>query len=94
MADETKDTAEVAPTWSDSVRDEVSALLDIYLPFSSTGTVGLIYKHPVDYQLEDGTEVLKDTACTGIKVNLVFEFSRELLILDIYKEGKKWLKMG
>ena len=67
-------------TWEDYVRSEVNALLDIYLPFCKTGTVGIKYVHPVDYQLEDGTEVFKDHICTGVTLNLVFDFDGELEI--------------
>lgn len=67
--------------WEDYVRNEVNALLDIYLPFCKTGTVGIKYEHPVNYQLEDGTKVFKDHLCSGVTLNLVFEFDKELKIL-------------
>ncbi|HLD90684.1 MAG TPA: hypothetical protein VI911_06705 [Patescibacteria group bacterium] len=75
---------EVTTGWSDYVRSEIAALLDIYLPVAKNGNVGIRYKKPVIATDESGIPVAFDnTKAEAVSINLVFEFDR---VLDIPKE--------
>lgn len=78
MAEEKEETREVtkeemATAWEHYVRSEVNALLDIYLPASKYGNVGIKYAHPVKAKYETHTEH-DETKAVGVQVSLVFTF--------------------
>jgi hypothetical protein len=83
MADEEKkelteeERAEVARQWETYVRSEVNALLDIFLPNSVNGNVGIKYANPVRAKYETHTEYDTDKAI-GVNINIVFMFDREV----------------
>ena len=75
---------ETTTGWAEYVRDEISALLDIYLPVAKNGNVGIRYKKPVISTDEGGTPVAFDnTKAEAVSINLVFEFDR---VIDIPKQ--------
>jgi len=65
--------------WEDYVRSEVNSLLDLYLPESINGNVGIKYIHPVKEELETGPVYYDDRIC-GVVINLVFNFDQDFEI--------------
>ena len=91
MIDDKKDTVELdisemsdeqkSVAWTDWVRNEVDALLDIYLPISSEGDVNIQYHHAVKEVYEAGPEYY-DNKVDAVKVTLVFKFDE---LVDLSK---------
>lgn len=72
---------ETTTDWSDYVRNEISALLDIYLPVAKNGNVGIRYKKLVTSTDEGGAPIAFDnTKADAVSINLVFEFDR---VIDV-----------
>lgn len=90
MAEEKEETKELtreemAARWEGYVRSEVNALLDVYLPASKYGNVGIKYAHPVRTKYETHEEV-DETKAVGVSITLVFTFDGEI---DVPKEEKE-----
>ena len=79
---------EISPTeraaaWEVYVRKEVNRVLDIYLPESVTGTVGIDYLRPVlRIDSKSGKQILNEKKAKGVSVTLVFEFADEVEFFD------------
>jgi hypothetical protein len=95
MTEETKDTGEGkelteeeklkgALEWEKYVRGEINALLDMFLPFSKNGIVGLKYVNPEKERYESGV-VYKEDKAIGVNIAIRFDFDEEF---DIPKEDK------
>lgn len=72
LTEEEKET--LAKEWEDYVRREVNALLDIYLPDSIAGNVGIKYAHPVIESYEDGTKKINEDLAVGVNIHINFRF--------------------
>ena len=83
MADEEKkelteeEKAEMAKRWEIYVRNEVNALLNIFLPNSIDGTVGIKYINPIKAKYVTHTEY-NNTKAIGVNINIVFSFDKEV----------------
>lgn len=74
---------ERAAAWETYVRKEVDRVLDIYLPESITGTIGIDYVHPVlRIDSKSGKKILNEKKAKGVSVTLVFEFADEIEFFD------------
>ena len=71
--------------WMAYVRNEVNALLDIFLPVSKSGTVGVKYNKAVVAIYDSGPE-LDPNIAEGVEIRLVFDFDRKV---EIPREPKK-----
>lgn len=66
-------------SWETYVRNEVSALLDIFLPAAINGNVGIRYKKPIISQQPGGTNIVYDeTKAEAVQVSLVFQFDKAI----------------
>ena len=63
--------------WEEYVVDEVNTLLELYLPDSKTGNLGIRYSHPESARYEDGP-VYDESKVNGVMISLVFEFINNL----------------
>ena len=69
------DPKEVAQAWEEYVRGEVNSLLDIFLPESINGTVGVRYNRPViRVSAATGEAEYDTTKATAVDIHIVFEF--------------------
>jgi len=74
---------ERAAAWETYVRKEVDRVLDIYLPESITGTIGIDYVRPVlRIDSKSGKKILNEKKAKGVSVTLVFEFAEEIEFFD------------
>lgn len=77
MSEETKELG-----WEDYVRSEVTSLLDLYLPESATGNVGIKYSHPAKSVDESGNPIeIDNSVIDGVTIQLTFEFSQNMEII-------------
>jgi len=65
--------------WMAYVRNEVNTLLNIFLPISKSGTVGVKYNNPVVAVYESGPEYDTNSA-EGVEIRLVFDFEQKIKI--------------
>ena len=65
--------------WMTYVRNEVNTLLDIFLPVSKSGTVGVKYNKAVVAVYESGPE-LDPNIAEGVEIRLVFDFDNKVKI--------------
>jgi hypothetical protein len=79
---EVTDEQKQALAWMNYVAEEVSTLLNLYLPISKSGTVGVKYNRAIKTMYESGPEYDPDKA-SGVEVRLVFEFEN---VVEIPKE--------
>ena len=79
---------EMAARWESYVRNEVNALLDVYLPASLYGNVGVKYANPVREKYETH-EVIDDTKAVGVSVTLMFTFDGEIDVPKAVPEKEK-----
>jgi hypothetical protein len=70
--------------WMSYVRNEVNTLLNIFLPISKSGTVGVKYSNPVVAVYESGPEYDSSVA-EGVEIRLVFDFEQKV---KVPKESK------
>lgn len=81
MADKEKrelteeEKAEMALKWEAYVRNELNSLLDIYLPNTIAGNVGVKYAHPIIESYEDGTKKIDDKMAVGVNIHINFRFA-------------------
>jgi hypothetical protein len=68
---------DAAEEWEKYVRSEVNTVLNIFLPISNKGNIGIKYVNPVRTQYESGTEYDK-TKAIGVEVKLLFKFEDEI----------------
>ena len=74
---------ERATAWETYVREEVERVLDIYLPESVMGTIGIDYIRPVlRVDSKSGKTILDEKKAKGVSVTLVFEFAEEVEFFD------------
>jgi hypothetical protein len=80
LAEKIKQQADaIVETWDGHVRSEVNALLDLYLPESASGNVGIKYRNPPSFMAEGGESTAPDTTkISGVEINLVFDFDKVL----------------
>jgi len=75
---------ERAKAWEEYVRTEINSMLDIYLPESVTGNIGIKYEHPVKrVDPATGAPEIDDKKATGVYISIMFEFARPI---DFYDE--------
>jgi hypothetical protein len=91
MADEDRvklteeEKEDLAKEWEEYVRNEVNALLDIYLPDAIAGNVGIKYANPVIESYEDGTKKTDEDSAVGVNIHINFRFKGQI---EIPKEDK------
>ena len=74
---------ERAAAWETYVRAEVTRVLDIYLPESVTGTIGIEYVRPVlRIDSKSGKQIFDEKKAKGVSVSLLFEFADEVEFFD------------
>jgi hypothetical protein len=73
--------AENEITWEEYVRSEVKTLLDLYLPQSESGDVGIQYKKTVKEVYESGP-VYEEVKADAVCVSLIFNFSKPVDIVN------------
>jgi len=83
MGDEVKEMteeekAEFTSKWEGYVRTEVNTLLDIYLPNTVAGNIGIKYAHPVIERYENGTTKIDGSKAVGVNISLNFKFLKEI----------------
>lgn len=83
LTDEEKET--MAKEWESYVRDELNSLLDIYLPNSIAGNIGVKYARPIKESYEDGTIVKEEGKAIGVNISINFKFGNAV---DVPKEGE------
>jgi hypothetical protein len=83
-AEEVKMTpAEIAAEWENYVRNEVNALLDIFLPEAITGNVGVMYKRPVkSVDVKTGKQIIDEDKAIGVDIHIVFDFPEPVQFFD------------
>lgn len=91
MADE-KDIKEVlaeippeerAAAWEEYVRNEVSSLLDTFLPEAISGNVGIKYEHPIlRVSPKTGKAEIDENTATGVFISILFEFAAPISFFD------------
>ena len=72
LSDEEKATA-----WINYVRNGVNSLLDIYLPASKSGNIGIRYTPREVERLESGP-VYDETKADSVLISIVFEFDKPI----------------
>ena len=75
MSDQTTDREKAAKDWEDYVRDEVNTLLNVYLPVSKNGNIGIKYYKDVLQRTESGVRY-DETKAVGVQMHIVFEFAQ------------------
>ncbi len=78
-----EEKAEIGAQWEEYVRTELSMLLDIYLPNSIAGNVGIKYAHPIIETNEIGEVFINEDKAVGVNISINFKFVNEI---DIPKE--------
>jgi hypothetical protein len=74
---------ERAAAWETYVRAEVNRVLDIYLPESVTGTIGIEYVRPIlRIDAKSGKQVLDEKKAKGVSVTVLFEFADTVEFFD------------
>lgn len=67
---------ERAKFWEARVRDEINTLLDVYLPESITGNIGIKYDNPViSIDPKSGKPLFDLEKATGVKIIIEFKFA-------------------
>ncbi len=64
-----------AIAWMNYVANEVHTLLEIFLPISKSGTVGVLYNKAVTAVHESGPEHDPNKA-EGVEIRIVFDFDK------------------
>lgn len=81
---------ERAAAWEKYVRDEVNHVLDIYLPESITGNIGIKYVHPEEgFDHRAGKPTYNDKKAIGVTVIIDFKFADVIEFFDKIPKGKK-----
>ncbi len=81
---------ERAAAWEKYVRDEVNRVLDIYLPESITGNIGIKYLHPAKgFDDKAGKPILDDKKAKGVTIVVDFEFADSIEFFDKIPKGAK-----
>jgi len=65
---------ERAESWENYVREEVNAILDLYLADASAGNIGIKYGHPEIGTMEDGSKIFDDKKINVVAVTMVLKF--------------------
>lgn len=80
MAEEIKEVTleEKAVAWEIYVRSELNSVLDIFLPISQAGNVGVQYGSPEIGKLEDGTVMFDDSKASAVMINIVLKFEKPI----------------
>lgn len=74
---------EIAAEWEKYVRDEVSSLLDIFLPEAVNGTVGVLYDRPIKrVDAATGKAIIEESKATGVDIHIVFKFPQAIEFFD------------
>lgn len=91
MADE-KDIKEIlaeippeerAAAWEEYVRNEISSLLDTFLPEAISGNVGIKYEHPIlRVSPKTGKAEIDENTATGVSISILFEFAAPISFFD------------
>lgn len=86
MASINKDTENVeeiktTDDWESYVRNEVNIMLDLFLPYSVNGNIGIVYKKLLIEETEAGP-VYDDSKVVGVEVVLDFNFDQPISLSD------------
>ena len=68
-------------SWEEYARNEVNALLDMFLPDTDAGNIGIKYNHPIKARYETHTEYDEDKV-NGVEIRVVFKFSNDLPVVE------------
>ena len=63
------------PTWEGHVKQELSALMNTFLPISEQGNLGIVYRKAVKEQLESGA-VYEENLVEGVEIVISLDFSQ------------------
>jgi len=64
--------------WEQYVISEVKGLLDIYLPVSRSGHVGISYRRALEGTTEGGEPIFNERKVSGVSILLSFDFDGEV----------------
>jgi hypothetical protein len=78
---------EKAQAWSNWVRHEINALLDMYLPVSNEGDINIQYHYAVKEVFENGPEY-HDSLADAVMITMVFKFS-ELMDITLNQKANE-----
>lgn len=73
-------TEEKSVNWEEYTRGEVNALLDIFLPDTESGNIGIKYIHPVKAKYETHTEY-DENKVNGVEIRIIFKFNDSLPVV-------------
>ena len=76
-----ENTEQNGVTWEEFSRSEINALLDIFLPDTESGNIGIKYIHPVKAKYETHT-VYDEDKVSGVEIRVVFKFSNDLPVIE------------
>jgi len=69
--------------WEAYVREQVSLVLDTYLPESVVGNIGIEYIRPVlRIDAKSGKQIFDEKKAKGVSITLLFEFADEVEFFD------------
>jgi len=69
--------------WEAYVREQVSLVLDTYLPESVVGNIGIEYIRPVlRIDTKSGKQIFDEKKAKGVSITLLFEFADEVEFFD------------
>ncbi len=72
-----------AAAWEMYVRNEVNKVLDIYLPESITGNIGIKYINPIlKVDAQTGERIIDTKKATGVQVIVEFVFAAPIEFFD------------
>ncbi len=73
----TEDKVETTEDWEAFVRSEVEATLDKFLPYSTNGKLGIIYKKSIAEETEAGP-VYDEKKKTGVELIISLTFGEDV----------------
>jgi len=76
-----EDTELKGTSWEEYARSEVNALLDMFLPDTDAGNIGIKYNHPIKARYETHTEY-DENKVNGVEIRVVFKFSSDLPVVE------------
>jgi len=76
-----EDIKKETASWEEYARSEINALLDVFLPDTETGNIGIKYSHPVRAKYETHTEY-DENKINGVEFRVVFKFANDLPVVQ------------
>ena len=78
-------TEEKAEVWVNYVRNGVNSLLDVYLPVSESGNIGIRYT-PHEVEKSEAGSVYDETKADSVLISIMFKFESPI---DLNKNSKE-----